>query len=303
MNLEFRDFVLLEAIDHHGSFSAAAHALGRTRSAITQHIHKLEDQLRIQIFDRASYRPQFTPEGRLVLDRGRPILRQLEHLKGDLNLMGKGWEAEFSLAVDDLLDYRPFYPLIQEFQRQAPGVEIRLYREVLNGTWEALLKSKALLAIGVTNEPPLGFPVDQMELGNVSFVFAISPSHPLAKAPEPLTLEALREAYSIVISDTSQHLMSRSTGIFSGQSVMVVPHMEAKIAAQVAGLGVGFVPRQRIQNQLSRGELIIRKVAKLKTQASLKIAWRRDTTSKALDWFLERLRLDTLQQHILGKDL
>lgn len=300
MNLDFRDFILLEAVEQHGSFSAAADALGRTRSAITQHIHKLENQLKFQIFDRAFYRPQFTSQGRILLERGRHILRQMEQLKGDLKLVEKGWESEFSIAFDDLLDYRCLYPLIQKFYVQAPGVEVRLHREVLNGTWDALLKNRATLVIGATNEPPLGLSIDQMELGTVEFVFAVSPFHPLAKEPEPLSLEVLKEAYSVVISDTSQQLLSRSTGTFSGQKVFVVPHMDAKIAAQVSGLGVGFVPLNRIKDCLTKGELVIRNVAKLKTQTSLKIAWRADSTSKALEWFLSQLRSKGIRQQILG---
>lgn len=73
MNFDIQDLALLEAIDQSGSFSAAADQLYRTRSAITQHVQKLEDQLGFPIFDRSHYRPLLTPEGRLLLERGRPL--------------------------------------------------------------------------------------------------------------------------------------------------------------------------------------------------------------------------------------
>jgi DNA-binding transcriptional LysR family regulator len=71
----------LDAIDRKGSFAAAAEELFRVPSAITYTIKKLEEQLNIKLFDRNKQRAKLTPTGKLMLEKGREILRQVQQLE------------------------------------------------------------------------------------------------------------------------------------------------------------------------------------------------------------------------------
>ncbi len=255
MNFDIQDLILLATIERSGSFSAAADLLYRTRSAITQHIKKLEDQVGFQIFDRSSYRPTLTPEGRFFLERGKPLLQGLERLKADIQQIKKGWEEEFSIAIDDVFPTENLFFLIEEFRKAAPNVNLRISREVLNGCWDALLENRATLAIGTTGDPPLDLLCDQQPLGTVEFVFAVAKDHPLTRFPAPLTPEDLEAFPSIVVSDTSQGLSKRSSGAISRQSKIIVPTMDAKVQAHLMGLGIGYLPLARINNLLQDGRL------------------------------------------------
>lgn len=290
MKLEFADLQLLDAIDRQGSFSGAAEKIHRTRSAVSQSIQKIEDQLKYKIFDRTQSKIQFTPEGRFLLERGRHILRQVEQLKTDINIIEGKYESEFSIAYDDVISTNAIFSLIKDFQSAiGSSISIFLHREVLNGTWDALVEKRAILSLGVSGEPPMGLSCNQQLLGETHFIFAISPNHPLAKLPEPLSLEDLAGTCSIVISDTSTQLEKRSSGSYPGQPIIKVPNMEAKIKAHVQGLGVGYLPKHRIENLLSEGLLIEKNAPLLKSKTYLKTAWRTDTNSKILAWFLEYL--------------
>lgn len=288
MRFDFKDFQILQAVEKYGTFAKAAEHLNRTPSAVTQSIQKLEHLIGFQIFDRSEYRPQMTKEGQLFMDRGRQILKQMERLEHDLNLIQKGWESEFCIAYDDLLSYPQIYPIIKEFQKIAPSVSIRLYREVMNGSWDALSHNRVSLAIGASGEPPLGLPCAQKALGSINFVFAVAANHPLASIEKAIPKEEIALYHSVVISDTSQHLPVRSSGMISGQPILYVPDMDAKIQAQVQGLGVGYLPLHRIRHLLKKGLLLEKQVDNLKSKVQLKMAWRTDTHSQILDWFLGR---------------
>ncbi len=106
-------------------------------------------------------------------------------------------------------------------------------------------------------------------------------------------------AHSIVVSDTSTNLAARSSGTYPGQSVILVPNMNAKILAQVKGLGVGYLPRHRIEHLLKNGKLIERTVERLKTKAHLKAAWRTDSNSEILAWLLEKLDKQEVRDSLL----
>jgi len=304
MNFGVNDIALLEAIERSGSFSAAAEELYRTRSAITQHVKRLEDQLGFLIFDRAQYRPSSTPEGRLFLERGRPLLRYFERLKAETQYIKQGWEPEFSIAIDDVLSMEGLFPLIEDFRKVAPLVTIRILREVLNGCWDALADNRATLVIGASGDPPLSLECGQRSLGSAEFVFAVAKDHPLTQSPTPVAPETLEAFPTIIIPDTSQTIPKRTSGIVSHQPKIIVPTMEEKIRAQVLGLGVGYVPRARVQHLLDTGHLVEIELAhQVKRKAYFKIAWQLDSTSPALAWFLEALKSEDVLKQLMGHKL
>ena len=74
---------VVDAIDRGGSFAAAAKELFRVPSTISYSVAKLEEDLGIQLFERAGPRVTLTAAGRTLLDEGRHLLlaaRDLEHL-------------------------------------------------------------------------------------------------------------------------------------------------------------------------------------------------------------------------------
>lgn len=300
MNFDVQDLILLTTIERSGSFSAAAEILYRTRSAITQHIKKLEDQVGFQIFDRSSYRPTLTPEGRFFLERGKPLLQGLDRLKADIQQIKEGWEAEFSIAIDDVFPTENLFFLIEEFRAIAPNVNLRISREVLNGCWDALLENRVTLAIGASGEPPLDLLCDQQPLGTVEFVFAVAKDHPLTHFPTPITPEDLEAFPSIIISDTSQGLLKRSSGFASRQSKIIVPTMDAKVQAHLMGLGVGHLPLSRIKPLLQEGKLVKLSLSShTKRKAYFKIAWQANSKSPALAWFLKALESSSVRRRLL----
>ncbi len=301
MNFDIQDLILLETIERTGSFSAAADALFRTRSAIAQHAKKLEEQMGFQLFDRSQYRPSLTPEGRIFLERGRPLLRGLERLKSEIHRVKQGWESEFSIAIDDVIPPENVFFLVEEFQKVAPFVTLRLTREVLNGCWDALRENRATLAIGTTGEPPVDLMCGQKHLGMIEFVLAVAKTHPLAQLQRPVRVEDLQVFPNVIISDTSQGIAKR-TATLNTQSQLFVPTMEAKIKAQLMGLGIGHLPRFRIRHLLDKGEMVQLTLHEHeKNKSHFKIAWQANFPTPALEWFLNTLESKTVRNQIIGE--
>src|SRR3990167_4047294 len=124
-----------------------------------------------------------------------------------------------------------------------------LYNQSFNGCWDALISGRVDLAIGVSGDAPLGREYGLMPLGKVEFVFAISPTHPLVKLEGALKNSDIIPYRSIVASDSARILPKRSTGTLSQQETLTVSSMQAKITAQIMGLGVGYLPLHLIKNE------------------------------------------------------
>ena len=161
--------------------------------------------------------------------------------------------------------------------------------EVLGGTWDALATHRADLAVGANGEPPTaGYSVRQ--LGAVDFVFVVAPHHPLATAGEPIPLDLLTGHRRVALSDTSRSLPSRNLGLVPGEDVLTVPTSQAKLAAQIAGLGIGHVPRHLAQPHLAAGTLVEKRLDEPPPATAVSLAWRAKARGRALLWWVDRLQ-------------
>jgi len=287
---------LVDAIVRHGSFAQAARALGRVPSAVTYSVRRLEDDLDVLLFDRRGHRAQLTPAGAELLREGRHLLAAADDLVRRVKRVARGWEQELRIALDGVIAFERLLPHLARFCEVAP-TQVRVMHEVLGGTWDALGAGRADLAIGASQAGPeptrLGVAYRTLEIGQMPFVFAIAPNHPLADLPGPLALAELRRYRQVVVADTSQQLSPRTAGLFGAPEVLIVPTMQAKLAAQVAGLGVGYLPEPIARDAIQRGALAVRMTEQTRDDGagvSLHIAWRADARGKALEWWLEQFR-------------
>ncbi|CAN5334423.1 LysR family transcriptional regulator [soil metagenome] len=235
----------------------------------------------------------------LLFDRRRCRLQLTRRVKQ----VASGWEDRLWLVTDELIEVETLLPLIAAFDALGSGVPLRLTHEVLRGTWEALAEGRADLVIGATNEPPAIEGLRWFELGVVEWVFAVAPQQPLAAAAEPLPREAIARHRAEVVADSSRQVASRAYGVQGGQPPLALPSMRAKIMAQRDGLGVGWLPRQRVASLLARGELIEKQTADPREPNVLYVAWRGEQTGRALDWWLDQFRQARLAEVLVrGRD-
>lgn len=301
MRLTLDALQVIDAIDRHGSFAAAGEALFRVPSAVTYAVRKLEDDLGVALFDRSGRRAALTPAGQELLQRGRHLLAAAEDLEASTRRAATGWEAELRIAVDDIIPIDLLLPIIQRFYADNGQTRIRVLREVLGGPWDALADDRADLAVGAPGDVPSGQVLRTAPLGEVQFVFVVAPGHPLADIPEPVSIDSLREHRAIVVTDTSRRLSARSSGFLPEQPILALPSLADKLAAQLAGLGVGFLPQCLAAQHLQAGHLVRRQVAINRGDIPLHLAWRPEHHGNALQWFVGNIQHDeALQNYLAG---
>lgn len=301
MNISLELLQLLDAIEQRGSFAAAAQALHRVPSAVTHAVAKAEEQLGYALFARVGRRAVLTEAGRSLLDGGRPLLDAAGHLERRARQVATGWEVELRIAVDALIPVERLFPLIDAFYAEGHGTEIRLSTEVLAGCWDALLGGRADLAVGAPGDLPPGGGLTATPLGAVDFVFAVAPTHPLATEAEPIPADRIRRHRGIVLADTTRTLAARSSGLLSGQPVLSVPDIADKVTAQVAGLGVGYLPRALAEREAAAGRLVLRQTVEARPPTQLHLAWCSSHRGKALRWFRERLADEATRNALLAE--
>lgn len=302
--LSTEEFALLEAIRDTGSLSRAAARLGKAPSTVSHAVRTLESRFDALLFDRKGYRLRLTPAGQLLASESARLMQDVARLTRRVKQVASGWEDRLWIVTDEVIEFETLLPSIAAFDALGSGVGLRITREVLSGTWDALQDGRADLVIGATNEPPAIPGLQWRELGVMDWVFAVAPEHPLARVSEPIERQVLAAHRAIVVADTSRRVVARGYGVVGGQSALSVPSMQAKVLAQRAGLGVGWLPRERVAALLARGELIEKRIADPREPNQLFVGWRGDHEGRALDWWLERLREPRLADRLVrGFDL
>jgi DNA-binding transcriptional LysR family regulator len=297
---------LIQSVADHGSFAAAARQLGLVPSAVTYRVRQIEDALDVLLFDRSSRQARLTAAGTELLTAGQQLLLDIDAMANRVRRVATGWEAEFTVAVDTCLWGSTVMELSDAFYALQPTTRLRLREEVLAGTLEAVISGRAELALGVVVEPGTTAGINSHELGDLLFVYAVAPQHPLASAAEPIPDNVLIRHRVVAVSDSaSQRSMALTVGLLAGQDVFTVPTMRAKLDAQLRGLGGGFLPEPLARPYIESGRLVIREIQRApRRTVRLSYAWRNPGTlapGRALQWWLTQLDSPTTRAALLSR--
>ncbi len=279
----------LDAIDRKGSFAAAAESLYKVPSALSYTIARLESDLGVQLFDRSRQKAQLTQAGTLLLQQGRHLLLASRQLEEAVRQLDTGWERQLVIAVDSVVPLQPLFSLIDQFHQLGRLTQIMLTEQVMAGGWEALQSGRADLAVGLSGEGVSGqFQLQPM--AQMDFVFAVAPHHELAQLNRVVTQQDLQQQTAIVVSDSALDLPARDSGLYDSRRRVLVSSMQAKIAAQQAGLGVGFLPKHLISQAIQAGSLIDKACEVPRAGTMMYLGWRRQAQpGQALLWFTQQL--------------
>jgi len=289
MNLSFEVLQVLDAVDRTGTFASAAETLHKVPSSLTYLVQKLELDLGVKLFDRSGRRATLTHAGRVVVEEGRRLLAAAEDLESKAKRIEQGWESDVYVAVDEIIPFALLWDHVDEFYGLKLDTRLHLSKEVLGGSWDALLTRRADLIVGAAGDPPAIPNLIAKPIGSLRHVFVVAPQHPLASLPGPLTLDVVARHRAVAIGDTSRDLAPRTIALAVNQEVLTVPTLETKLAAQLRGLAAGTIPECLAIDALRRGELVQKEVLGMRDVTHFYLAWRDDETGKALRWWVDRL--------------
>lgn len=300
---------MLQTISRLGSFAAAARDMGLVPSALSYRVRQMEDTLDVLLFDRSSRQARLTAAGQELISEGMRLLNDMDSIAHRIKRVATGWESQFTIVVDTVINQRVVMDLCQHFYDGNPPTRLRLKDESLSGSLYALTSGQADLAIGVTVLDNVSAGVRFEELGPLmKFVFAVAPTHALATAEQPLSDAVIRAHRAVAVADSIPQGNGVSVGLLAGQDVFTVPGMSAKLDAHLRGMGAGFLPEPMARPCIDRGELVECQVLRPQRSGQIGYAWRQGPKDpsgpngqRALQWWLSRLSQTKTRQALLGQ--
>ncbi|WP_293387948.1 LysR family transcriptional regulator [Nevskia sp.] len=241
-------WAVLAAVIDHGGYAQAAAALNKSQPAVSYAIARLQEALDVPLLVVEGRKAVLTEHGRVLLQRARPLLRDLETLELLAAKLKQGWEPELRLVVDVAFPRGLLLNIVAELQQLCPSTQMQVSDAVLSGAEQAIEDSTADVVI--TTRVPQGF------LGNflmdIGFIAIASPNHLLFEIEAPLTTEHLARHVQVVVRDSGQK-HPRNEGWLGADRRCTVSSIEASLATVKAGLGYAWLPEHLVTSSLRDG--------------------------------------------------
>lgn len=253
----FRQLEVFEAIARLGSFTRAAEELHLTQPTISMQIKKLTGAVGLPLFEQLGKRIYLTEAGREVYHYSRAISQQIEEMTHVLaNLKGLT-AGKLRISVASTANY--FVPnLLATFYRRYPDVTVSL--DVTNR--ETLLRqlSDNTVDLVIMGQPPADTDLEAGAFMDNPLVVVAPPQHPLAKEKH-IPLTRLQEEVFLVREPGSGTRIAMER-FFNERGIRITTGMEVgsneaiKQSVQ-AGLGLGLLSRDTLEQELSLERLVI----------------------------------------------
>lgn len=242
-----------EAAARHQSFTKAADELHVTQGAVCRQIASLESMLGLKLFRRGSRGVTLTDAGQ---DYGRRVSSRLEEIERDtLDLMSGGGEGgALELGVVPTFATRWLMPRLPDFMARHPGITVNLSARSRPFLFDDTGFDAAITAGERLWPGTLG-----IELMHEHLVPVASPDYLVTRRRRG-SAEPDWPRCSLLQQSTRPHAWRQwfqSAGL-TVEGELQGPRFELfsmQIAAAIAGLGIGLVPRLMVDDEVERGLL------------------------------------------------
>ena len=239
------------SVSETGSFSRAADALFLTQPAVSKRIHALEHSLGIALFDRIGKSVRLTEAGHALLPSCRRIIEEVAESQRIISNLRETTSGSLGLATSHHIGLHRMPPVLREFSRRFPGVELRLSFMDSEQACQQILSGEIELAI-ITLP---GEPDNRLELMPVwhdPLRIAVSRHHELAATGKRSVKYLLEHDAILPAAGTyTRKLIDEALGLDEPVRTLIETHYLETIKAMVqAGLGWSMLPASMIDHSL-----------------------------------------------------
>jgi DNA-binding transcriptional LysR family regulator len=242
MNMPDIELDLLKAfvaVAETGSFTAAADVIGRSQSAVSQKVLRLEEVLQLRVFERTSRSLSLTLDGERVLLSARRLLAQYDEFIQELRQPRQ--VTTLRLGISENLIHTQLPRLLSRFNQQYPDVQL----ELTTGSGQELLDSHeaGLLDVVIAKRKKEGAAHRGRVVWREPLVWiAATDFRNDSKRPAKLVMRRAPCAYREVMTEALDAIHREWTTACTASNLIGVQ------AAVAGGLGVTVLGKSFVQN-------------------------------------------------------
>jgi LysR family transcriptional regulator, low CO2-responsive transcriptional regulator len=258
------------------SFSRAAERRFRTQPAISSQIRSLEDEVGAKLLDRSGGKVAMTAAGKVFQKYGEDSIEQRRIMLVTLAEMHRVPRGEIVVSANEGTCLHILPEVFAEFKRQYPNVAVNVKRMEHNKILEAIIDNSCdfgIVSLPVPDKRLTIVPIHREEL-----IVITPPRHPLAKRAKATVAEVLE--YPLLLPKVGRTRDALEM-LFHERHLKPIVSMELDSSELLkrfvaADVGIGFIPRSHVAEDLQAKALAALTLADASIQRDLALVFRKD---------------------------
>jgi DNA-binding transcriptional LysR family regulator len=281
-----------------GSFSKAADSVSRTQPAVSIAVRRLEEEIGAPLFDRSQKTPALTEAGEIVHDYARRIITLRDQARAAVEELRSLKRGRVRIGANESTSLYLLPQVILSFRERHPEVKVEIYRQASERLPREVLERNVDFAVLASE--PIDRDLESFCVLTDDLVLILHPEHALARR-ESVTVEELgRENFLAHNVRTASR--NKVTEVFAAHHTPLNITLELATVETIKrfvqlNVGLAFVPRMCVREELERGTLATIPVEGLSYRRTLWVTHRRNATfPHAAEAFLQALRQHAKKQ-------
>lgn len=256
--MELKYLNTFRVIVEEGSFSKAAEKLNYTQSTITFQIGQLEQELSTSLFEKIGRKMVLTKAGERLLPYVDEVLQSVDRLRCFEDDLAQ-CQGDLNIGVGETLMCYKLPAILKEFHRQAPKARLFLRSMNCYDIRNELLAGTLDLGVFYKDVGGFGSNLTANPVGTYEVILVASPTIK-SRFPDFITPDQtisvpfiINEQNCIFRQIFEKYLRERAIVLDHTIELWSIPTIKNLVKNDV---GISFLPRFAVQEELERGELV-----------------------------------------------
>jgi DNA-binding transcriptional LysR family regulator len=270
------------------SFSRAAEKRYRTQPAISAQIRALEEEVGAKLIDRSGGKVALTAPGKAFLEYVDHTLEARRAIINTLAEMEHVPRGEIVVAANEGTCLHILPEVFAEFKKLYPKVSVAVKRSEHTSILESIIDNS--VDFGVVSLPVHDKRLTTVLIHRDELVIIASPKHPMSKLKSLLVADLARQPLLVPKMGRTRDTIER---LFDDQKVRPTISMELDSSELMkrfvaADVGVGFIARSNVEQDLKAGTLVEFPVPGSQIRRDLGLVFKKDKAlSRAARAFID----------------
>jgi LysR family transcriptional regulator, low CO2-responsive transcriptional regulator len=286
--MDFDQLEIFLEVARLSSFSRAAEKRFRTQPAISSQIRALEEEVGARLLDRSGGRVSVTAAGKLFYKYAEETIEHRKTILTEIAETERVPRGEIVVGANEGTCLHILPEVFAQFKRDYPSVSVSIKRSDYARILESILENA--VDFGVVSLPVTDNRLEAQMIHRDHLVIITAPTHPLAAKK---TVTVAEVAACPLVLPKLGHTRDALDALFYDHHVkpnlaMELDSSELLKRFVAAGVGVGFIARSNIEEDIRAKALVAISLADVQIHRDLALVFRKDKSlSRAARAFMD----------------
>ena len=286
--MDFEQLRTFQQVSRLKSFSRAAEKLGVTQPAISAQVRSLEKEVGARLFDRDGGKVTFTAAGRLFEPFAEHCLQCQSHIFVAVNELYRSARGEVSVSASEATSLYVLPSVFAQYKKHYTRVNLNIVRAEHQRSLEMVINREVDFAI--VSMPVKDSRLVVQAIHRDDIVLVVSPNHPFATRESVKPVDLLQFPMLMLKQGKQRTLLNNFFASIDAHPRIAMELDSSELLKRLicAEMGMGFLPRANVMDDVHAGLLRIVKVEGMRLHRELALILRKDRTlTRAAQVFID----------------